>query len=164
MNGKQKTVNSPKLERGLFIASTKLEIIKMKGLQQLIKDEKIFSEEVAKKETARSVKALREKTGFGFGLGMMGMIGLVVSSSFGWVLHWEYGWDKSYRNHFPGLNLLTTGIIAEDYCLVLVLKKIREVHKNNEKTDAMKHDINTYSFWVGIALGILYSSVGFGLR
>jgi ATP synthase protein I len=123
------------LKEGLFIASTNLEIIKMKP-SATNKDEKFFSEEVAKKEL-RKLKALREKNGVWFGLGMMGMIGwsVAVPALLGAALGiWL---DKSYPQSFSWtLTFLTTGIIAGSIIAwSWVLKEDREVHKNNEEND-----------------------------
>jgi ATP synthase protein I len=100
------------------------------------KDEKFFSEEVAKKEL-RKLKALREKNGVWFGLGMMGMIGwsVAVPALLGAALGiWL---DKSYPQSFSWtLTFLTTGIIAGSIIAwSWVLKEDREVHKNNEEND-----------------------------
>lgn len=123
------------MKEGLFIASTNLEIIKMKP-SATNKDEKFFSEEVAKKEL-RKLKALREKNGVWFGLGMMGMIGwsVAVPALLGAALGiWL---DKSYPQSFSWtLTFLTTGIIAGSIIAwSWVLKEDREVHKNNEEND-----------------------------
>lgn len=100
------------------------------------KDEKFFSEEVAKKEL-RKLKALREKNGVWFGLGMMGMIGwsVAVPALLGAALGiWL---DKSYPQSFSWtLTFLTTGIIAGSIIAwSWVLKEDREVHKNNDEND-----------------------------
>lgn len=123
------------MKEGLFTASINLEIIKMKP-STTNKDEKFFSEEVAKKEL-RKLKALREKNGVWFGLGMMGMIGwsVAVPALLGAALGiWL---DKSYPQSFSWtLTFLTTGIIAGSIIAwSWVLKEDREVHKNNDEND-----------------------------
>ncbi len=99
-------------------------------------DENTFSEEVAKKEK-RKLRALKEKNGVWFGLGMMGMVGwsVAVPALLGAALGiWL---DKSYPQSFSWtLTLLTTGIIAGSIIAwSWILKEDKEVHKNNEEND-----------------------------
>lgn len=99
-------------------------------------DKGFFSKEVAKKEK-RKLKALKEKNGVWFGLGMMGMVGwsVAVPALLGAALGiWL---DKSYPQSFSWtLTFLMAGIIAGSIIAwSWVLKEDKEVHKNNEEND-----------------------------
>lgn len=98
--------------------------------------ENFFSEEVAKKEK-RKLKALKEKNGVWFGLGMMGMVGwsVAVPALLGAALGiWL---DKSYPQTFSWtLTFLMVGIIGGVIIAwSWVNKEDKEVHKNNEEND-----------------------------
>ncbi|WP_339707959.1 AtpZ/AtpI family protein [Algoriphagus aquimarinus] len=100
-------------------------------------DENFFSNEVAKKEQ-RKLKALHDKNGVWFGLGMMGMVGwsVAVPSLLGAALGiWL---DKSYPQSFSWtLTFLMVGIIAGSIIAwSWVLKEDKEVHnKDKENND-----------------------------
>jgi ATP synthase protein I len=98
--------------------------------------ENFFSKEVAKKEK-RKLKALKEKNGVWFGLGMMGMVGwsVAVPALLGAALGiWL---DKSYPQTFSWtLTFLMVGIIGGVIIAwSWVNKEDKEVHKNNEEND-----------------------------
>lgn len=98
------------------------------------KEEKYFSDEVTKKEN-RKLKALHEKNGVWFGLGMMGMVGwsVAVPSLIGASLGiWL---DKRHPQFFSWtLSLLIVGIITG--CIIAwywIAKENNEMHnKNND--------------------------------
>jgi ATP synthase protein I len=99
-------------------------------------EENFFSKEVAKKERQK-LKALKEKNGVWFGLGMMGMVGwsVAVPSLLGAALGiWL---DKSYPQSFSWtLTFLMVGIISGSLIAYSwVLKEDKEVHNNNEGND-----------------------------
>jgi ATP synthase protein I len=99
-------------------------------------EENTFSKEVAKKEK-RKLKALKEKNGVWFGLGMMGMVGwsVAVPALLGAALGiWL---DKSYPQTFSWtLTFLMVGIIGGVIIAwSWVNKEDKEVHKNNEEKD-----------------------------
>jgi ATP synthase protein I len=99
-------------------------------------EENTFSKEVAKKEK-RKLKALKEKNGVWFGLGMMGMVGwsVAVPALLGAALGiWL---DKSYPQSFSWtLTFLMVGIIGGVIIAwSWVNKEDKEVHKNNEEKD-----------------------------
>ncbi len=95
------------------------------------KNDNFFSDEVTKKEK-RKLKALSEKNGVWFGLGMMGMIGwsVVVPSILGAALGvWL---DKTHPQTFSWtLSFLSLGIITG--CIIAwywVAKEDKEMHNN----------------------------------
>jgi len=99
-------------------------------------EENTFSKAVAKKEK-RKLKALKEKNGVWFGLGMMGMVGwsVAVPALLGAALGiWL---DKSYPQSFSWtLTFLMVGIIGGVIIAwSWVNKEDKEVHKNNEEKD-----------------------------
>ncbi len=98
------------------------------------KENNFFSDEVARKEK-RKLKALHEKNGVWFGLGMMGMIGwsVAVPSLLGAALGlWL---DKKHPQSFSWtLSLLFVGIITG--CIIAwywVTKEDKEMHNNKDK-------------------------------
>ncbi|MEO5593947.1 MAG: AtpZ/AtpI family protein [Chitinophagaceae bacterium] len=97
------------------------------------KENDFFSDEVSRKEK-RKLKAIHEKNGVWFGLGMMGMIGwsVVVPAGLGAALGlWL---DKSHPQSFSWtLSLLIAGIVTG--CIIAwywVAKEDKEMHKKNE--------------------------------
>lgn len=95
-----------------------------------------FSDEVARKEN-RKLKALHNKNGVWFGLGMMGMIGwsVAVPSLLGATLGiWL---DKRYPQSFSWtLSLLLVGIVTG--CIIAwywVDKEDKEMHHNKDEND-----------------------------
>ena len=95
-----------------------------------------FSEEVARKEK-RKLKALHNKSGVWFGLGMMGMVGwsVAVPSLLGAALGlWL---DKRHSQSFSWtLSLLMVGIITG--CIIAwywVDKEDKEMHNNKNEND-----------------------------
>ncbi|MEO6453128.1 MAG: AtpZ/AtpI family protein [Ginsengibacter sp.] len=100
------------------------------------KDDHFFSDEVARKEK-RKLKALREKNGVWFGLGMMGMIGwsVAVPSLLGAALGiWL---DKTHAQSFSWtLTFLFAGIITGSIIAwYWVSKEDKEMHNNKEEND-----------------------------
>ena len=100
------------------------------------KENNFFSDEVARKEK-RKLKALHNKNGVWFGLGMMGMVGwsVAVPSLLGAALGiWL---DKRHPQSFSWtLSLLVVGIITG--CIIAwywVDKEDNEMHENNEDDD-----------------------------
>lgn len=97
------------------------------------KNEHSFSDEVSKKEQ-RKLKALRDKNGVWFGLGMMGMIGwsVAVPALGGAAL--GVWFDKNHPQSFSWtLTLLFAGIIAGGIIAwYWVLKEDNEIHKNKD--------------------------------
>ncbi len=100
------------------------------------KENNFFSDEVARKEK-RKLKALHDKTGVWFGLGMMGMIGwsVAVPSLLGAALGlWL---DKRHPQSFSWtLSLLMVGIITG--CIIAwywVDKEDKEMHNNKNEND-----------------------------
>ena len=94
--------------------------------------ENMFSEEIAKKEQLK-LKALRDKNGVWFGLGMMGMIGwsVAVPTLLGAALGvWL---DKSYPQTFSWtLSLLVVGlVIGVVIAGYWVQNEDNEIHKND---------------------------------
>ncbi|MEO9146200.1 MAG: AtpZ/AtpI family protein [Ginsengibacter sp.] len=97
------------------------------------KEDHFFSDEVTRKEK-RKLKALNEKNGVWFGLGMMGMVGwsVAVPSLLGAVLGvWL---DNKYPQSFSWtLTCLVAGIITG--CVIAwywVDKEDKEMHKKND--------------------------------
>ncbi|QOW12026.1 ATP synthase subunit [Kaistella flava (ex Peng et al. 2021)] len=96
------------------------------------KKEDFFSDEISKKEQ-RKLKALQDKNGVWFGLGMMGMVGwsVAVPTLMGAALGiWL---DKDYPQYFSWtLSLLfiglVTGIVIAGYW---VKNEDKEIHKND---------------------------------
>ena len=95
-------------------------------------NENLLSEEIAKKEQLK-LKAIRDKNGVWFGLGMMGMVGwsvavpTLIGAAIGvWL-------DKSYPQTFSWtLSLLfvglVTGVVIAGYW---VQNEDKEIHKND---------------------------------
>lgn len=98
--------------------------------------ENFFSKEVAKKEK-RKLKALHNKNGVWFGLGMMGMVGWSVAvpallgAALGIWLDNIYPQSFSWTLTFLTIGISTGSIIAWSW----VQKEDKEVHKNNEDND-----------------------------
>ncbi|REG79468.1 ATP synthase protein I [Algoriphagus antarcticus] len=123
------------MKEDLSTALTSFETINMEPSRNS-DQENFFSEEVAKKEK-RKLKALKEKNGVWFGLGMMGMVGwsVAVPALLGAALGiWL---DKSYPQTFSWtLTFLMVGIIGGVIIAwSWVNKEDKEVHKNNEEND-----------------------------
>jgi ATP synthase protein I len=100
------------------------------------KENNFFSNEVARKEK-RKLKALNEKNGVWFGLGMMGMIGwsVAVPSLLGAALGiWL---DKKYPESFSWtLTCLIAGlVIGSVIAWYWVDKEDKEMHNNKEEND-----------------------------
>ncbi|MEO7765844.1 MAG: AtpZ/AtpI family protein [Ferruginibacter sp.] len=100
------------------------------------KESNFFSDEVARKEK-RKLKALREKNGVWFGLGMMGMIGwsVVVPSLLGAALGlWL---DKNHPQSFSWtLTCLIAGLITGSVIAwYWVAKEDKEMHNNKVEND-----------------------------
>ncbi len=100
------------------------------------KEEKFFSDAVARKEK-RKLKALQDKNGVWFGLGMMGMIGwsVVVPALLGAALGlWL---DKHHPQSFSWtLTCLIAGLIAGSVIAwYWVTKEDKEIHNNKAEND-----------------------------
>ncbi len=97
------------------------------------KKDNFFSDEVTKKEN-RKLKALRQKNGVWFGLGMMGMVGwsVVVPSLLGAALGvWL---DKTYAQSFSWtLTCLIAGLLnGSVIAWYWIDKEDKEMHNKNE--------------------------------
>ena len=100
------------------------------------KENNFFSDEVARKEK-RKLKALQDKNGVWFGLGMMGMIGwsvavpLLLGATLGlWLDKWHpqsFSWTLTCL-----LAGLVTGSVIAWYWIA---KEDKEMHKKNEDDD-----------------------------
>ncbi|KIA86044.1 AtpZ/AtpI family protein [Kaistella jeonii] len=97
------------------------------------KKENFFSEEISKKEQLK-LKAIRDKNGVWFGLGMMGMVGWSVAvptlagAAIGvWL-------DKSYPQTFSWtLSLLLVGLVLGVIIAgYWVQNEDKEIHKNKD--------------------------------
>ena len=100
------------------------------------KEEKFFSDAVARKEK-RKLKALQDKNGVWFGLGMMGMIGwsVVVPALLGAALGlWL---DKHHPQSFSWtLTCLIAGLLAgRVLAWYWVTKEDKEIHNNKAEND-----------------------------
>jgi ATP synthase protein I len=100
------------------------------------KGHNFFSDEVARKEK-RKLKALQDKNGVWFGLGMMGMIGwsVVVPSLLGAALGlWL---DKHHPQTFSWtLTCLIAGLITGSVIAwYWVSKEDKEMHNNTKEND-----------------------------
>jgi len=100
------------------------------------KENNFFSNEVARKEK-RKLKALHEKSGVWFGLGMMGMIGwsIAIPSLLGAALGiWL---DKTHPQSFSWtLSLLIGGVLTGSIIAwYWVIKEDKEMHNNKEEND-----------------------------
>ena len=95
-------------------------------------NENVFSEKISQKEQLK-LKAIRDKNGVWFGLGLMGMVGwsVAVPTLLGAVLGvWL---DKSYPRTFSWtLSLLLVGLVAGVIIAgYWVQNEDKEIHKNN---------------------------------
>ena len=100
------------------------------------KEDSFFSDEVTRKEK-RKLKALKDKNGVWFGLGMMGMVGwsVAVPSLLGAALgRWL---DNKYPQSFSWtLTCLIAGLVTGSVIAwYWVAKQDKEMHNDKEEND-----------------------------